>query len=88
MAVTYNFLDFYNLFVNEIVGNPNLFVIIALLLSAIVLIRMRAPVQVFIPTMVAVAGILAIRFRTPLLLIVVLFSFGFFGYMMARIRRE
>lgn len=88
MAVNYNFLDFYNVFVNEIVGNPTLFMILALLLSAVVLIKMRAPNQVFITTMVAVAGILAIFFRTPLLVITVLFAFGFFGYMMARIRRE
>ena len=88
MSVNTNILDFYNIFVNEIVGSPVLFIVIAISLSAIILVKMKAPTQVFIISLAAVGFIFSIRFNQPLLSLTILFVFGFIGYTFSRLRRE
>lgn len=87
MTVNTNVLDFYNIFVNEIVGNPILFVILTLALCAIFLVRMRAPPIVFVITISAIGFILSIFFEV-IYIMLILFVFGFIGFMMSRLRRE
>lgn len=57
-----NFLDFYDIFVNQLVGDPTLFCFIVLAIVGIILVKARAPSQVFITVMFAVSGMLSIYF--------------------------
>lgn len=88
MTVNTNVLDFWELFVNKLIGDPILFLFVVLGVSAFALLKMKVPNEIFIVAMVSISAILSIYFRMPLLLIVLIFSLGFLGWMMLRIRRE
>lgn len=87
MAVD-NFLDFYDLIVNELVGDAILFVVLVLIGVSILLVRSRAPTQVFLLVMFVVAGMLSVQFPV-IRWFLVLFGMGFAGWIIfARLRRE
>ena len=80
-------LDFYDIVVNQLVGDPNLFVILAYMLITFILIKSKAPFSVMSYLLIAVTGVLAIQF--PVLRWgLVLFGLGFVGIQIMRIRRE
>jgi len=58
-----NFLDFYNIIVNELVGSTTLFLFLTLFIVTLVLVKSRAPTQVYLLVLFAVTGILAIEFE-------------------------
>lgn len=88
MAVNTNVLDFWNLLVNELIGDPFLFMIIALGVCALFLVKAKAPNEVLIITLFSVSAILSIYFGNLLLLIVVILGAGFTGWMMIRMTRS
>lgn len=82
-----NILDFYDIIVNQIVGDPTLFIFLTLLVIGFILVRSRAPNIVISYFIIAVAGILAIQF--PVLRWgVAIFGLGFVGWIFMRLRRE
>ena len=83
-----NFLDFYNIVVNELVGDPTIFIVITLFLVTLALIKSRAPSQVYILVLFAVTGMLAIEF-VNLRWLIALFVGLMAGWLIyARLRRE
>lgn len=84
----FNFMDFYTIFVNELIGDVTLLIIIALFLVSLVLIKNKAPTQVFIMTIFVVTMILSIEFLT-LRWVIALFIGMTAGWLIyARLRRE
>lgn len=82
-----NFLNFYDIIVNQLVGDVGIFIILCYVLISLILIRSKAPANLFAYIMVIVTGILAIQF--PILRWgLVLFGLGFVGWTFMRIRRE
>lgn len=80
-------LDFYDLIVNQIIGDPTLFILLTLFVIGIILVMNRAPNTVISYFTIAVAGILAIQF--PILRWgVAIFGLGFVGWIFMRLRRE
>lgn len=80
-------LDFYDIIVNQIVGDPGLFIILTFLIVGLILVLSRAPNIVFMFFMTALTGVLAIEF--PILRwILAILGGGFIGWTFMRIRRE
>ena len=80
-------LNFYDLFVNQLIGDPVLFIIIVFGITLIVLVRTNAPSNLMNFILLVIAGILAIEF--PILRWgIAIFGLGFVGWVMIRIRRE
>jgi len=87
MAVD-DFLNFYDLFVNEFVGDATIFLAIVLFIVTFALIKSRAPTQVFLMVLFVVVSILSIEF-TILRWILALFVGLMAGWLIyARLRRE
>lgn len=80
-------LDFYDIIVNQLVGDPTLFIFLTFLVIGFILIRSRAPNVVLSFFIMIVTGILAIEF--PVLRWgLAIFGLGFVGWIFMRIRRE
>lgn len=80
-------LDFYDIIVNQLVGDPTLFIFLTFLVIGFILIRSRAPNVVLSFFIMIVTGILAIKF--PVLRWgLAIFGLGFVGWIFMRIRRE
>lgn len=83
-----DYLDFFNIFVNELAGSEALFIILALVGVAFLLVRAKTPMSVFLYTMIGVVGMLAIWFEV-LRWFVVILGLGFVGSTLySRLRRE
>lgn len=82
------FLDFYDIFVNQLVGNVSLAMIIILFIVTLTLIRSRAPSQVFLLMMFVIGGILS-YYMEMFLVFILIFGLGFAGWMLiSKLRRE
>lgn len=80
-------LNFYDIFVNQLIGDPVLFIILVYVWAAIILVHAKANTQVFLFVMTVITGLLSIEF--PVLRWgLALFGMGFVGWTMMRIRRE
>lgn len=82
-----NYLDWYNIFVNEFAGSPELFVFLVFLTISILLAKFKATTQIYLIVLTATSLILGAYFNM-LLVIAGLAIFGFIGIMLMRIRRE
>lgn len=80
-------LDFYDILVNELVGDPTLFIFLALALVTIILVKARAPTQIFLMTIIAVGAMLSIWFPV-LRWFLVIFGLGTAAWKFRRIGRE
>lgn len=74
-----NFLDFYDIVVNQLVGSPVLFIILTLIVVTFVLVKSRAPSEVYLMVLFVIVGILAIQF--PILRWFVAIGLGYVGWM-------
>ena len=87
MAVD-NFLNFYDIIVNELIGDSTIFIVLTLFIVTYLLVKARAPNQVFILVLFAIVGMLAIEF-TDLRWFIALFVGIMAGWLIyARLRRE
>jgi len=87
--MTADFLDFYDILVNQLIGDVNLalFIIIAIIL--LILVRARTPNPVMSLTVLACVLILATVFGfNNYLIVILLLGLAFTGWQMRRIGRE
>lgn len=83
-----NYLNFYDIFVNQLVGDASLFIFLVLGIVALILVKARAPNQIFTLTIFAVMGMLAVWFDTELRWPLVIFGAIFISFMFITLRRE
>jgi len=84
-----NFLDFYDILINQLIGDANLALFVIMSIILLVLIRARTPNQVLLVTVLACTLILATTFGfTNFLIIILLMGLAFAGWQIRRIGRE
>ena len=84
-----NFLDFYDILVNQLVGSVELVLFIILAIILLVLIKARVPNSVLGITVLGCGLILATVFGfNNYLIIILLMGLAFAGWQMRRIGRE
>jgi len=82
-----NFLDLYDIVVNELVGDSSIFIALTVIITTFVLIKSKAPTQVYLVTLLIVLAMLSVEWF-QLRWILAIFGLGFAGWMFARLRRE
>lgn len=82
-----NYLDFYNIFVNELVGSPTLFIFLVYLITSILLVKARATLPIYMVVLFSLSLILGLYFEAPLVL-GAMAGFGIVGMLMMKLRRE
>jgi len=79
-----NYLDWYDLFVNEVVGSPTLFIVLAMAVIAFIGARSRFPNPVIIMILSLFILMMSPFFSTGLVGFVILLVTGFVGWQMSR----
>jgi chromate transport protein ChrA len=88
-SMTSQFLDLYDIIVNQLIGDTILAIVLILAVVGIILVRNRAPNQIITIILFTVSLILATQFgwNNPLILALLIGSAAI-GWRMIRIRRE
>jgi len=86
MTVGADYFDWYNVFVNVIVGSPTLFIFIAIAIITFFAAKFRFPNQVILMILAVFSLIMSVFFRV-MLPITILIIAGFFAWNIIKILR-